>query len=305
MTEKQKTLIVVQGPTASGKTALAVTLARSFSTEVISADSRQVYKEMFIGTARPTKEEMQEIPHHLIGHVSIHDDYNAHEFEKEFLKISEELFQRHDVIILCGGTGLYTRIALEGMDELPQKDDTIRQAIIQKFESEGIVSLQQELKEKDPEYFSQAEIENPQRLIRTLEILRITGEKMATIRKGAKKERPFQIIRLTLDWSREQLYDRINKRVDQMMESGLLNEVRELFPYRHLNALQTVGYTELFQYLEGKMSLEMAVEKIKQHTRNYAKRQITWFRKEPNSILIPGTYKTEDLLKMIPLSPSL
>lgn len=274
-----KTLIIIAGPTAIGKTALAIRLARYYKTEIISADSRQFYKEMAIGTAKPNREELSAVKHHFIDSHSVMDTFTAGDFEKEALKILENLFRKHDQVIMVGGSGLFINAICNGFDELPVATDQIRQQLNRDLEEQGIEYLQEKLKTSDPVYFSEVDIHNPQRLIRALEVYQTTGKSFSSYRTKTRKPRPFNTINIALNTDREQLYDRINLRVDQMIEAGLVDEVKSLLKYRHLNALQTVGYSEIFEYLDGKCSLEEAVKNIKQNTRRFAKRQITWFKK--------------------------
>jgi tRNA dimethylallyltransferase len=275
-----KTLIVIAGPTASGKTALSVAIAKELGCPVISADSRQFFREMNIGTAKPSPEEMQEVPHYLVGSHSITEEYNAGKYEAEAIPLIEELFKEHDVLLLTGGSGLYINAVCNGFDELPEGNPEIRKQIAAVMESNGIEGLQILLKELDPEYYATADLQNPQRLSRALETCLSTGKPYSTLRKGQRKKRNFEIVKIGLNMDREVLYQRINRRVDEMMKAGLLEEVKALYPQRHLNALKTVGYSELFDFLDGKTSLEAAVELIKQNTRNFAKRQLTWFRRD-------------------------
>lgn len=274
-----KTLIIIAGPTAIGKTALAIRLARYYKTEIISADSRQFYKEMAIGTAKPNREELSAVKHHFIDSHSVMDTFTAGDFEKEALKILGNLFRKHDQVIMVGGSGLFINAICNGFDELPVATDQIRQQLNRDLEEQGIEYLQEKLKTSDPVYFSEVDIHNPQRLIRALEVYQTTGKSFSSYRTKTRKPRPFNTINIALNTDREQLYDRINLRVDQMIEAGLVDEVKSLLKYRHLNALQTVGYSEIFEYLDGKCSLEEAVKNIKQNTRRFAKRQITWFKK--------------------------
>ncbi len=274
-----KTLIIIAGPTAIGKTALAIRLARYYKTEIISADSRQFYKEMAIGTAKPNREELSAVKHHFIDSHSVMDTFTAGDFEKEALKILENLFRKHDQVIMVGGSGLFINAICNGFDELPVATDQIRQQLNRDLEEQGIEYLQEKLKTSDPVYFSEVDIHNPQRLIRALEVYQTTGKSFSSYRTKTRKPRPFNTINIALNTDREQLYDRINLRVDQMIEAGLVDEVKSLLKYRHLNSLQTVGYSEIFEYLDGKCSLEEAVKNIKQNTRRFAKRQITWFKK--------------------------
>lgn len=273
------TVILVVGPTAVGKTRKAIELALQYKTEIVSADSRQCYREMNIGVARPTPEELATVPHHFIASHSIHDNLNAAWYEKFALEKVNELFTRHTVVVMVGGTGLYIKAFMEGLDEIPETDPVIRAAIIHDYEEKGLSWLQEEVKQNDPSFFTQGENQNPHRLMRALEVVRSTGKSILTFRKGEKAHRPFDMKMMVMDLPRPQLYERIDQRVDEMVRSGLEEEARGLFPFRHLPALQTVGYQEWFDYFEGKISREEAITLIKQHTRNYAKRQGTWFRK--------------------------
>lgn len=274
----QHTAIIVCGPTAVGKTAVAIELARALGTEIINADSRQVYHELNIGVAKPSEQELALAQHHLVGTHAITELYGAGDFEKEALEVIKEIFARHSTAIVCGGTGMYLKAFCEGLDELPAADETYRKYLHEQFTAKGIGFLQEELRTKDASALERIDIENPQRLMRALEVIQATGKPYAHSLTGKKAQRPFNIVKIGLNMDRELLYQRINQRVDQMMQAGLLDEARELYPHRHHNALKTVGYNELFTYFDGSFSLEEAVEKIKQHTRNYAKRQLTWFR---------------------------
>jgi tRNA dimethylallyltransferase len=276
----EKTCVIIAGPTAVGKTAAAIAIARHFNTAIISADSRQCFQEMTIGVAKPSNSELQQVHHYFINSHSIHDDVNAAVFEQYALQAAGEIFQQHDIAVMTGGTGLYIKAFCEGLDDMPPVSLTIRQAITEQYEQQGLTWLQQQVQEQDPLYYATGEVQNPQRLIRALEVKQATGESIRAFQQGRKATRPFRIIKLGLGLPRPELHARINARVDQMMEQGLLNEVKQLVPYKHLNALQTVGYTELFEYLEGKISLQHAIDQIKTNTRHYAKRQMTWFRKD-------------------------
>ena len=273
-------LLIICGPTAVGKTALSVQLAKHFNTEIISADSRQLYKEMSIGTAKPTPEEMEGVPHHFIGSVSIHQNYTAGDYERDVIQKLNELFTKHNLVIMCGGTGLYIDAVCKGFDEGLQSNEAIKKQIIEEYTIKGLAWLQNEVKEKDIDFYAQADINNPQRLMRALEVCLTTGKPYSSFRKNVAVKRDFEVIKAFINEERETLYATINQRTDAMMANGFLNEAKGLFPYKHLNALNTVGYKELFDYLEGRTSLEKAVELIKQHTRNYAKRQITWFKND-------------------------
>lgn len=273
-------LIVLTGPTAVGKTSLSIELARFLSVEILSADSRQFYREMKIGTARPSGELLKLVPHHFIAHLSIHDHYNVSRFETDALHKLDQLFKISSSALLIGGSGLYINAVCHGIDELPDPDDTLREQLKRLYLSEGINALQVKLKALDPLYFEQVDQSNPKRLLRAIEVCLTTGLPYSSFRKNEPKPRKFRIIKLGLQRDREELNKRINFRVDQMMAEGLLEEVKELMPYRRLNALNTVGYKELFDHIDGKYTLEQAVDKIKTNTRRFAKRQMTWFRKD-------------------------
>ncbi|HNS12337.1 MAG TPA: tRNA (adenosine(37)-N6)-dimethylallyltransferase MiaA [Bacteroidia bacterium] len=274
------TLIVIAGPTASGKTSLAIKLAQHFSTQILSADSRQFYKGLDIGTAKPSSSELALIDHHFIDSHNITDDYNISDYEQDALKILESIFTKVNVAILTGGSGLYIRAVCSGIDEQPGRNDSIRKDLINIYESKGLEELRIKLKSLDPVYYNSVDLANPHRLIRALEVCLTTGKKFSDFRKNVPVPRPFNILKIGLLLSREVLYERIDKRVDQMITQGLVQEAQRLFPYRHVNALNTVGYKELFNFIDGKTTLEEAIDLIKQNTRNYAKRQMTWFRKE-------------------------
>ena len=275
-----KTLIVVAGPTAVGKTAAAIELAKHYNTVVVSADSRQFFKEMTIGTAKPDVKELAAVKHYFINSHSISEPFSVGDFEKQGLDLLDELFKVHDHVILAGGSGLYIKAICEGFDDLPKADPAIRESLNRELEEKGISSLQQKLKLVDPVYYNEVDLDNPQRIIRALEVFESSGKPISSYRQATVNKRPFRIIKLALNLPREVLYNRINERVDVMIQHGLLAEVKALLPYRQLNALQTVGYTELFDYLDGQTSLEKAIEMIKQNTRRFAKRQLTWFRRD-------------------------
>jgi tRNA dimethylallyltransferase len=275
-----KKIIIVAGPTAVGKTSVAIQLARYFNTEIISADSRQCFREMNIGVARPSAEELSAVPHHFIASHSIQEEVTAATFETYALQVTGELFIKHDTVIMVGGTGLYIKAFCEGLDMIPAIDPAIRERIMNSYATNGLAWLQQQVQEKDPAFYSSGEIQNPQRIMRALEVVEGTGQSILSFRKGEKAKRDFAIIKTALELPREELHRNIHTRVDQMMKAGLLDEVRSLLPYKHLNALRTVGYAELFDYLDDKYTLDEAIEKIKTNTRQYAKRQMTWFRKD-------------------------
>jgi tRNA dimethylallyltransferase len=277
---KTNYLINIVGPTAIGKTSLAIQLANKFNTEIISADSRQFYKEMSIGTAVPSAEELQAAKHHFIQHISIKDNYNVGDFESDAIKKLDELFKNNKIVIMVGGSGLYTKSVLEGLDYFPEVSLEIRQELNLKLEKEGLDSLQQQLHKLDPDYYKIVDLENPHRVIRALEVCISSGKPYSSYLNQPKKKRNFTAISIGLSAEREIIYDRINRRVDLMITEGLMDEAKALFTQRELNALNTVGYKELFSYLEGKDSLETAVSEIKKNTRRFAKRQLTWFRKD-------------------------
>jgi tRNA dimethylallyltransferase len=276
----KKHLIVIGGATASGKTRLAIAVAQHFKTEIISADSRQFYREMSIGTAKPTASELAEAPHHFVGNLSIHDYYSVGDFEREAIVVLNKIFKKNDVAVMVGGTGLFIRAVCEGLDEFPEGPLSIRRHFEEIYEKEGIEPLQKLLQAVDPEYFAIVDQQNSMRLTRALTVWKASGKPFSSFRTQSKKTRNFEPIYIATDMERPILYDRINKRVDMMIAEGLEAEAREMLPFRHLNALQTVGYQEFFDHFDGTMSLDEAIDKIKQHTRNYAKRQTTWFRKE-------------------------
>ncbi len=275
-----KNLIVIVGPTAVGKTAMSIAIAKVFDCPVVSADSRQFFKEMSIGTAKPTAAEIQGVPHYFINSHSITDDFNVGKYETEAIALLEKLFQTNEKVILVGGSGLYIDAICKGFDELPEADEEIRNKINLLLKTDGIEGLQKLLKELDINYYNKVDLQNPQRLSRALEVCLTTGKPYSELRKGKVKKRNFNIIKVGINTSRELLYDRINKRVDEMMKDGLLNEVKLLQDHKHLNALQTVGYKELFDHLENNLDLNSAIELIKQNTRRFAKRQLTWFKRD-------------------------
>ena len=273
-------LIVISGPTAVGKTDTGVELAKVFNTEIISADSRQFYKELRIGTAAPTQDEMQGIKHHFIGNLSIHDYYNVSKFENEVLESLKQLFKKNKYAILLGGSGLYINAVCEGIDDLPDADVNVREKLNFEFNRNGIEYLRDKLKQLDPEFFAIVDKSNHKRLMRAIEVCITTGKTYSSLRLNEVKQRDFDIIKIGLNRDRQELFDRINNRVDIMIKNGLEGEARNLFPFRELNALKTVGYKELFEHFENKISLEQAITNIKTNTRRYAKRQLTWFKND-------------------------
>jgi tRNA dimethylallyltransferase len=278
-TNKNKTLIVILGPTAVGKTAMAINIARQFNTEIISADSRQFYRELNIGVASPSPDELSAAKHHFIGNLSIHDDYNVSKYETEALQCLEEIFKTKDTAVLVGGSGLYIDAVCKGIDELPDPEVSLREEIKHLFQQEGVEALRSQLRILDPVYYNEVDLANPKRLMRAIEVCLTTGKTYSSLRINHQLQRPFHIIKIGLTREREELYNNINRRVDLMIENGLLDEVKGLQDFKGLNALNTVGYKELFAYLEDECSLTTALEKIKVNSRRYAKRQLTWFRR--------------------------
>lgn len=290
-----KTLVCVVGPTAIGKTAVGIQLAQYFRTVILSADSRQFYQEMNIGTAKPTPAELAAASHYFVNSHRLTDVYTAGDFERDALQLLDELFEQQDIILLVGGSGLFVNAVCQGLDDLPQPSPGVRDRLNRLYEHNGLPYLQQLLKEIDPLYYQEVDIHNPQRVIRAIEVYESTGSPFSHFRKQQRKKRPFEVRKLGLNTDRQRLYQRINMRVDAMIDAGLLDEVTALLPYRNLPPLQTVGYAELFDYLEGACTLEDAVGRIKQNTRRYAKRQLTWFRKDPDTVW----FEPADLAGMI------
>lgn len=282
MDQHKNTVIIIAGPTASGKTALAIQLAEYYKTEIISADSRQCYKELNIGVAKPSVEELRRVKHHFIDSHSIHESVTAQTFEQYALNSVFEIFKNSSVAVMAGGTGLYIKAFCEGLDEIPPIDEAIKKNIIQQYNLMGLAWLQQQLKEKDPAFWSIAEQQNPHRLLRALEVLESTGKSITFFRKKKIVHRPFNIIKLGINIAKEELRRNIDRRVDEMMQYGLQDEVRYLLPYKDMAALQTVGYKEMFQFFENNVGLPEAINQIKSNTKKYAKRQITWFKNDEN-----------------------
>ena len=281
-----KTLIVIAGPTASGKTAFSINLAKALDTVIISADSRQFYKEMSIGTAAPTPDELSQVKHYNVHNISIEDKYDVAEYEKDVLQLLDTLFQEHDYVILTGGSGLFIDAVCNGIDEMPDITAETREKVENLYREGGLRALQNSVQQIDPEYFSIVDQQNPRRLQRALEVCYQTGKTFTSFRQKQTAPRDFNIIKFALLWNRETLNSRIDLRVDMMMEQGLLEEARSLYPMRHLNALNTVGYKELFVYFDGNCTLKEAVEQIKIHTHQYAKRQMTWLHKDERYIWV-------------------
>ena len=280
MQPKRKTLLTIVGPTAIGKTRMAIALASYFGTEIISCDSRQFFKELRIGTAVPSAEELAQVPHHFIQHKSIFESYSVGDFERDAIALLDKLFKKHDVVVMVGGSGLYAKAIIDGLDDFPEVDEVIRQELNEAYAQKGIGYLQELLKTLDEVQYNQMDVQNPQRLIRALEVCRASGKPYSSFLQRKEKQRDFTSVQIGLTADRTEVYERINKRVDMMLEEGLLIEAQDMMPYKHLNALQTVGYKELFSFFEGECSFEAAIEAIKMNTRRFAKRQFTWFQKD-------------------------
>ena len=274
------TLVVILGPTAVGKTELTLSLAEHFNCPILNCDSRQIYRDMKIGTASPTPEQLCRVRHYFVGQLSLDDYYSAARYEQEVLSLTSELFKTHSTLILSGGSMMYIDAVCKGIDDIPTVDDITRRTLLDRYEQEGLAPLVDELHLLDPEYYRIVDLKNPKRVIHALEICYMTGRTYTSFRTQTAKERPFRILKIGLRREREELYDRINRRVDQMVADGLIDEARRVYPYRHLNSLNTVGYKELFAHFDGNCTLEFAIEKIKQNSRIYSRKQMTWFRRD-------------------------
>jgi tRNA dimethylallyltransferase len=293
-----KTLIILLGPTGIGKTDLGIDIARRFSTEIISCDSRQFFREMSVGTAVPYPEQLEKVKHHFIGHLSVNDYYSASRFEKDFLELSAKLFETHDMLLMTGGSGLYINAACGMIDEIPDVDSAVRDKYLRKYIDEGLESIRTDLRLIDPDYYSRVDLKNYKRIIRALEISESTGKPYSHFLKQKGKERNFNIIKIGLTMDRQQLYDRINERVDRMMAAGLEDEAKRLLGHRDRNALNTVGYKEMFMYFDGEISRDKAIELIKRNSRRYARRQMTWWRRDRDiKWFHPG--KKEEIIEFI------
>ena len=277
-----KTVIVISGPTGVGKTKAAIEIAKHFKTEIISADSRQFFKEIPVGTAAPTKQELSEVPHHLVGNLSITEYYNAYKYEQDVLSLLNDLFKAHNVVVLTGGSGMYIDAVCNGIDDIPDINIELRNKVIAQYKNEGLESLRSTLLKLDPDYYAQVDLKNPARLMRAIEVCLQMGVPYSTVRKNTKKERDFKVIKIAINLPREILYERINKRVLVMLSEGLEEEAKSMLPNRHHTALKTVGYREFFEYFDGTYSRDFAIEKIQQNSRKYAKRQISWLNRDQN-----------------------
>lgn len=282
-TNSDKTLVVITGPTGVGKTSLSIEIAGQLQTEIVSADARQFYKELKVGTAAPTTHELAQVKHHFVGHLSVNDYYNVSMFEQQALAVINDLFQTHDYVVLTGGSGLYIDAVCRGFDDMPPVDVDIRKKVEQVHQNEGIDALRLWLKNIDPAFYLQVDLANPNRIKRAIEVFLTTGKRFSELRTNSKRPRPFSIKEIVVDRLRKELFERINKRVDQMVADGLIEEALQFFRMQHLNALNTVGYKEIFEWLAGTYTLKEAIEKIKTNSRRYAKRQITWFKRHEHA----------------------
>ena len=296
-----RTLVVLTGPTGVGKTELSLSLAERLGSPIVNADSRQIYRELPIGTAAPTAEEQARVPHLFVGTKSLTENYNAGEYEREALAALDELFRTRDHVLMVGGAMLYIDAVCNGLDDIPAVPKDLREQLQQQLETNGLEWLQEQVRQADPKYFAEADTQNPQRLLHALEVSMASGKPYSEFRSGAKKERPFRVVKIALNRPREILYNRINARVTQMLEQGLLDEVRAVEPLRHLNALNTVGYKEMFRYLDGEWTLEQAADMVRQNSRHYAKRQLTWFRADPDIHWLELTDTPQDLTTILTL----
>lgn len=296
--DNKKTLIVLIGPTGVGKTDLSIKIAEKYGSPIISADSRQLYSDLKIGTAAPTEEYLKRVKHYFVGTLKLTDYYSAAQYESEVISLLEELFKRNNTILLTGGSMMYIDAICKGIDDIPTVDSETRLMMMEKYEKEGLDRLCAELKLLDPEYYSTVDLKNPKRVIHALEICYMTGKTYTSFRTGNKKQRPFDIIKIGLCRDREELYERINKRVDIMIKEGLVDEVKSVYEYRNLNSLNTVGYKEIIQYLEGNCTIEFAIEKIKQNSRIYSRKQMTWFKRD-NDITWFHPDKEEEIMEFI------
>lgn len=293
------TLLVLLGPTGVGKTEWSLRVAEALGAPILSADSRQLYRGMEIGTAAPTREQLKRVSHHFVGILSPSDYYSASEFERDVLNLLSELYQKHPVVVMTGGSMMYIDAVCKGIDEIPTIDEELRANLQQLYQKEGLDPIRRQLKILDPVFYNQVDLKNPKRVIHALEICLMTGKPYSSLRTQPKKSRPFRIIKVGLTRDREELYERINRRVDQMINDGLVQEAQNLFHLRHLNALNTVGYKELFAYFNGECSLEFAIDKIKQHSRNYARKQLSWFRRDKEIHWINLTHQDSSVMQHV------
>lgn len=296
MSKKEKYLISVMGPTASGKTSLAIALAQYYQTEIISADSRQFYKGMDIGTAKASEEEQKQVKHHFIDVLDVHENYNAGKFEDDALKVLNEIYENHDVAIMVGGSGLYINAVLFGIDPFPEIPKEARLKALQVYKEEGLQALRDELRQLDPVYFLEVDLDNPRRLMRALEVCYASGKPYSSFRSQAPVKRDFTSLKLAYNWERELLYERINQRVDEMIDKQLIAEVQNFLPHRNAKALDTIGYKEIFEFLDGKISKEEAIDLVKRNSRRYAKRQLTWFKKDEEIHWINPIARIEEIV---------
>lgn len=296
---QQKTLIVLVGPTGIGKTELSLSMAKLLSSPIVSADSRQIYKTISIGTAAPTKEQLSQAQHYFVGQLELDEYYSAAQYETDVLNLLDELFDTHDTVLMTGGSMMYIDAVTKGIDDIPSVDDETRSLLKQRFETEGLEPLLEELRLLDPDYYAIVDKKNHKRVVHALEICYMTGKTFTSFRKSESKERPFRIVKIGLRMERERLFDRINKRVDKMIEDGLVEEARSVSHLRHLNSLNTVGYKEMFKYIDGEWDLHTATERLKKNTRVYAKKQMTWFKKDESIHWFDAeTVSAEDILKI-------
>lgn len=295
-----KTLVVLTGPTGVGKTELSLSLAEALGSPIINADSRQIFREIPIGTAAPTADEQARVKHYFVGTRSLEEDYNAGMFEREALELMADLFRTHDTLLMVGGAMMYIDAVCKGLDEIPSVPAELRARLQQQYQAEGLAWLQEQVRTHDPAYYAEADVQNPQRLLHALEVTMAAGRPYSTFRTGGKKERPFRIVKIGLNRPRAELYERINARVGAMLAQGLVEEVRAVAHLRHLNALNTVGYKEIFRYLDGEWTLEQAADMIRQNSRHYAKRQLTWFNADPEMHWVnPDDTTAEALMGLI------
>ena len=297
------TLLVLLGPTGVGKTEWSLKIAEALKSPILSADSRQIYKGMVVGTAAPTSAQLSRVPHYFVGTLSPEDYYSASEYERDALSLLQELYKQYPAVVMTGGSMMYIDAVCKGIDDIPTIDETLRNELQELYLKEGIDPIRQQLKILDPVFYNEVDLKNPKRVIHALEVCLMAGKPYSSLRTNPEKKRPFRIVKIGFTREREELYDRINRRVDQMIEEGLVEEARGFYPQRRLNSLNTVGYKELFDYFDGKCTLEFAIEKIKQHSRNYARKQLTWFKKDKETVWINLSDENEDIIgKILKLS---